>query len=82
MGEGFAILQSASMSFYYHQDILDFVTQPRQSIEKNERPLWESIWRFGPNTVVSYGPWAEFHRALIWKFFFPADYQVVRVSSP
>ncbi|XGW26571.1 hypothetical protein V3C99_007295 [Haemonchus contortus] len=76
MGDGFAILQSALLHFFYHQDILGYVTVDEQSLT-TQRPIWESIWRFDHNTVVSYGPWADFQRALLYSFFFPSDYQTV-----
>ncbi|VDM65638.1 unnamed protein product [Strongylus vulgaris] len=76
MGDGFAVLQSALLHFFYHQDILGYVTVDQQSIT-SQRPVWESIWRFDHNTVISYGPWAEHHRALLYNFFFPSDYQTV-----
>lgn len=37
-------------------------------------PVWETIWRFDKNTVISYGPWADKQRALLYAFFFPSDY--------
>ncbi|KAL6737884.1 hypothetical protein Aduo_011490 [Ancylostoma duodenale] len=76
MGDGFAILQSALLHFFYHQDILGYVTVDEQSTV-TQRPIWESIWRFDHNTVISYGPWAEHQRALLYGFFFPSDYQTV-----
>uniref|UniRef100_A0A1I7W8X8 FSA_C domain-containing protein n=1 Tax=Heterorhabditis bacteriophora TaxID=37862 RepID=A0A1I7W8X8_HETBA len=80
MGDGFAILQTASLHFFYHQDILGYVTDDEQSIN-SKRPVWESIWRFGHNTVISYGPWAEYQRALIYAFFFPPDYQTMPTTE-
>ncbi|KAK6017531.1 hypothetical protein OSTOST_16946, partial [Ostertagia ostertagi] len=74
MGDGFAILQSALLHFFYHQDILGYVTVDEQSLV-SQRPIWESIWRFDHNTVISYGPWAEQQRVLLYSFFFPSDYQ-------
>ncbi|WKY07937.1 hypothetical protein Q1695_007437 [Nippostrongylus brasiliensis] len=74
MGDGFAILQSALLHFFYHQDILGYVTVDQQSTT-TQRPIWESIWRFDHNTVFSYGPWAEQQRVLLYSFFYPPDYQ-------
>ncbi|KAK5982618.1 hypothetical protein GCK32_004239 [Trichostrongylus colubriformis] len=76
MGDGFAILQSALLHFFYHQDILGYVTVDEQSLV-TQRPVWESIWRFDHNTVISYGPWAEQQRVLLHSFFFPSDYQTI-----
>ncbi|KAJ1353024.1 hypothetical protein KIN20_009564 [Parelaphostrongylus tenuis] len=76
MGDGFAILQSALLHFFYHQDILGYVTVDEQSLA-TQRPIWESILRFDHNTVISYGPWAEHQRVLLYSFFFPSDYQTL-----
>lgn len=38
-------------------------------------PIWESVWRFGKNTIFSYGPWADSQRILIQNFFFPPEYR-------
>lgn len=80
MGDGFAILQSALLHFFYHQDILGYVTVDEQSLTA-QRPIWESIWRFDHNTVISYGPWAEHQRVLLYSFFFPSDYQTMPVDE-
>ncbi|CAJ0604609.1 unnamed protein product [Cylicocyclus nassatus] len=80
MGDGFALLQSALLHFFYHQDILGYVTVDEQSLV-NQRPVWESILRFDHNTVLSYGPWVESQRALLYSFFFPSDYQTAAVDE-
>ncbi|CAI4230279.1 unnamed protein product [Auanema sp. JU1783] len=81
MGDGFAVMQSANLMFYYHQDILGYVTEEQQSASQEDAPVWESIFRFGSNTVMGYGPWVEQQRALIYSFFFPPDYQTAAVSA-
>uniref|UniRef100_A0A158R4Y4 FSA_C domain-containing protein n=1 Tax=Syphacia muris TaxID=451379 RepID=A0A158R4Y4_9BILA len=73
MGDGFAILQTARVYFFYNQSILGIVQDEVQSTTENQ-PIWESIWRFGKNTVFSYGPWADSQRILIYNFFFPPDH--------
>ncbi|KAK0421995.1 hypothetical protein QR680_007305 [Steinernema hermaphroditum] len=81
MGQGFAILQTASVKFFYSQDMLGFVrSSDVQSLSENV-PTWESVWRFGKNTVISYGPWADNQRQLLYSFFLPHDYIVDPVTE-
>uniref|UniRef100_A0A1I7XZZ8 FSA_C domain-containing protein n=1 Tax=Steinernema glaseri TaxID=37863 RepID=A0A1I7XZZ8_9BILA len=81
MGQGFAIIQTASVKFFYSQDMLGFVrSSDVQSLTENV-PTWESVWRFGKNTVISYGPWADHQRQLLYSFFFPHDYIVEPVTE-
>uniref|UniRef100_A0A158PCJ8 FSA_C domain-containing protein n=1 Tax=Angiostrongylus cantonensis TaxID=6313 RepID=A0A158PCJ8_ANGCA len=51
MGDGFAILQSALLHFFYRQDILGYVTLDEQSLS-DQRPIWELILRFDHNTTL------------------------------
>jgi hypothetical protein len=39
-------------------------------------PEWGIDIKCGKATNFSYGPWADRQRELIYKFFFPPDYQV------
>ncbi|TKR94737.1 hypothetical protein L596_008989 [Steinernema carpocapsae] len=81
MGQGFAIIQTASVKFFYSQDMLGFVRSGDvQSLTENV-PTWESVWRFGKNTVISYGPWAEYQRQLLYSFFMPHDYIVEPITE-
>lgn len=50
-----------------------------QSATENQ-PVWESVWRFGKNTVFSYGPWADAQRVLIYDFFFPPAHCTASVT--
>ncbi|CAI5438694.1 unnamed protein product [Caenorhabditis angaria] len=78
--DGFPILQTASLEFLYKQDLLGYVTDDTPQSITSKVPIWSSEWTFGNNTVLSYGPWAELHRAQIYSFFFPADYQNAPVT--
>uniref|UniRef100_A0A914Z370 Bridge-like lipid transfer protein family member 1 N-terminal domain-containing protein n=1 Tax=Panagrolaimus superbus TaxID=310955 RepID=A0A914Z370_9BILA len=78
IGDGFAILQSASIHFYYHQDLLGVNLTDVQS-QNHDVPVWESIWRLDNNTVFSYGPWADKQRTVLWSFFFPSDYGTAEI---
>ncbi|KAI1727267.1 hypothetical protein Ddc_04564 [Ditylenchus destructor] len=80
MGDGFAVLQSEKILFFYRQDLLGIVRDGVQSI--NDRiPIWESEWRFAGKTIFSYGPWADKQRAMIYSYFFPSDYGCTAVSE-
>ncbi|CAI2304685.1 unnamed protein product [Caenorhabditis sp. 36 PRJEB53466] len=79
--DGCPLLQSASLKFTYKQDLLGYVTEDEPQSITSKVPVWESEWRFGSNTVLSYGPWAEQQRFLIYDFFFPADYQNANATS-
>lgn len=57
--DGCPLLQSASLEFVYKQDLLGYVTDDEPQSITLKLPLWSSEWRFGNNTVLSYGPWAE-----------------------
>lgn len=42
--------------------------------------MWETIFRLHKNTIISYGPWADKQRAMLYSFFFPSDYETVPVT--
>ncbi|CAD5207349.1 unnamed protein product [Bursaphelenchus okinawaensis] len=81
MGDGFAILQSATIHFFYHQDILGFVRSEDAQSTKTNLPVWETKWRLDKNTIISYGPWADKRRAELYSFFFPSDYGIVPITQ-
>jgi hypothetical protein len=81
MGDGFALLQSANIHFFYHQDILGFVSNEQQQTTTTNLPVWETIWRLHKNTIISYGPWADKQRAALYSFFFPSDCGSVAVTE-
>ncbi|CAB3410727.1 unnamed protein product [Caenorhabditis bovis] len=78
--DGFMLLQTASLQFVYKQDLLGYVTDDEFQQIQAKVPVWSSEWKFGDNTVLSYGPWAEQQRMIIYSFFFPADYQTAQVT--
>ena len=43
-------------------------------------PEWGVDIKCGKGTEFSYGPWADRQREVIYKFFFPPDYQPMKVS--
>ncbi|KAI1727949.1 hypothetical protein DdX_00092 [Ditylenchus destructor] len=80
MGDGFAVLQSEKILFFYRQDLLGIVRDGVQSIS-DRIPIWESEWRFAGKTIFSYGPWADKQRAMIYSYFFPSDYGCTAVTE-
>uniref|UniRef100_A0A915Q466 DNA mismatch repair proteins mutS family domain-containing protein n=1 Tax=Setaria digitata TaxID=48799 RepID=A0A915Q466_9BILA len=80
MGDGFAIIQTAHLNFFYSQSILGVVKEGQQSVTE-DLPVWESVWRFDKNTVFSYGPWADAQRVLLYDFFFPPEYRNSEVTT-
>ncbi|MCP9260407.1 DNA mismatch repair protein Msh6 [Dirofilaria immitis] len=79
MGDGFAIVQTAHLNFFYSQSIPGIVKEGQQSLTE-DLPIWESVWRFDKNTVFSYGPWADAQRVLLYDFFFPPEYRNSEVT--
>ncbi|KAE9555244.1 hypothetical protein FO519_001495 [Halicephalobus sp. NKZ332] len=80
MGEGFAVLQSAMITCFYHQDLLGLVQAEVQS-QVEDVPVWESVWRLDSNTVFSYGPWADKQREELYSFFYPPEYSTAPVTE-
>ncbi|VDN18438.1 unnamed protein product [Gongylonema pulchrum] len=79
MGDGFAVVQTAHLNFFYNQSILGVVKEGQQSMVEDP-PVWESVWRFDKNTVFSYGPWADAQRTLLYDFFFPPEHRNAEVT--
>ena len=44
-------------------------------------PTWGISFRCGKGTALSYGPWADRQRDHLLHFFFPQDYQPMKVST-
>ncbi|KAF7252839.1 hypothetical protein EYD10_01996 [Varanus komodoensis] len=92
MGEGFVVMQSNDVDIYYYMDEPGLV--PEETEENNEGetsnedsklqdlpPCWGLDIVCGKGTDFNYGPWADRQRDCLWKFFFPPDYQVMKVSE-
>lgn len=86
MGDGFILMQTAELTLVYFDDILGEYKEEwkrlkgmftgredgvEQGLGEEERPVWESIWRFGHNTQFAYGGWAERQRYILTAFFIP-----------
>ena len=106
MGEGFVVLSSNTIDFYYYMDepgivILSQYTPLLGSVDKCickqvpevplmielangdvvecHAPVWGLDIRCGKGTDFSYGPWADRKREQLFKFFYPPDYQPMKV---
>ncbi|XP_028932278.1 transmembrane protein KIAA1109 homolog isoform X4 [Ornithorhynchus anatinus] len=92
MGEGFVVMQSNDVDIYYYMDEPGPVPEKSEeniegetSNEDNKLqdlpPCWGLDIVCGKGTDFNYGPWADRQRDCLWKFFFPPDYQVMKVSE-
>ncbi|XP_076663218.1 transmembrane protein KIAA1109 homolog tweek isoform X12 [Andrena cerasifolii] len=88
MGEGFVVLSSNNMEVYYYMDEPGFVPEHPEMIQlvngdmvEAMPPIWGIDIKCGKGTDFSYGPWADRHREHLFKFFFPNDYQPLKVTK-
>ena len=88
MGEGFVVLSSNIIDFYYYMDEPGLVPEVPVMIElangdvvECQPPVWGLDIRCGKGTDFSYGPWADRMREQLYKFFYPQDYQPIKVSK-
>ncbi|XP_048267008.1 transmembrane protein KIAA1109 homolog isoform X2 [Bombus terrestris] len=88
MGEGFVILSSNNIEVYYYMDEPGFVPEQPQMIQlvngdmvEAMPPIWGIDIKCGKGTDFSYGPWADRQREHLFKFFFPNDYQPLKVTK-
>ncbi|RXM98120.1 hypothetical protein EOD39_13560 [Acipenser ruthenus] len=91
MGEGFVVMQSNDVDIYYYMDEPGLVPEDMENGEteaSNEDtklqdlpPCWGLDIVCGKGTDFNYGPWADRQRDCLWKFFFPADFQPMKVTE-
>ncbi|XP_053317388.1 bridge-like lipid transfer protein family member 1 [Spea bombifrons] len=92
MGEGFVVLQSNDVDIYYYMDEPGLVPEDTGTSIEDEAnsedaklqdlpPCWGLDIVCGKGTDFNYGPWADRQRDCLWKFFFPPDYQVMKVTE-
>ncbi|XP_023376197.1 uncharacterized protein KIAA1109 homolog [Pteropus vampyrus] len=92
MGEGFVVMQSNDVDIYYYMDEPGLVPEETEENVEGEMssedcklqdlpPCWGLDIVCGKGTDFNYGPWADRQRDCLWKFFFPPDYQVLKVSE-
>ncbi|XP_015586515.1 uncharacterized protein KIAA1109 isoform X3 [Cephus cinctus] len=88
MGEGFVVLSSNNMELYYYMDEPGVVPEHPEMIRlangdmvEAMPPIWGIDIKCGKGTDFSYGPWADRQREHLFKFFFPNDYQPLKVTK-
>ena len=85
MGEGFVVVSSNEVNVYYYMDEVGLVPLQHESDgsaqQQHPLPEWGVDIKCGKGTAFSYGPWADRQREVIYKFFFPPDYQPMKVSQ-
>ncbi|XP_051162533.1 transmembrane protein KIAA1109 homolog isoform X5 [Leptopilina boulardi] len=88
MGEGFVVLSSNNIEFYYYMDEPGFVPDHPEMIRlangdmvEAMPPIWGIDIKCGKGTDFSYGPWADRQREHLFKFFYPNDYQHLKVTK-
>ncbi|XP_075472009.1 bridge-like lipid transfer protein family member 1 isoform X4 [Ascaphus truei] len=92
MGEGFVVMQSNDVDIYYYMDEPGLVPEVSgENVEDDAStedaklqdlpPCWGLDIVCGKGTDFNYGPWADRQRDCLWRFFFPPDYQVMKVSE-
>ena len=90
MGEGFVVASSNEIDVYYYMDEAGLVpdnngiiSNQNISSSMNENcdtsvapfPEWGINIKCGKGTSFCYGPWADRQREILYKFFYPTDYQ-------
>ncbi|XP_043271443.1 transmembrane protein KIAA1109 isoform X4 [Venturia canescens] len=88
MGEGFVVLSSNNMEVYYYMDEPGVVPEHPEMIRlangdmvEAMPPIWGIDVKCGKGTDFSYGPWADRQRENLFKFFFPNDYQPLKITK-
>lgn len=88
MGEGFGIVTSNKVEFYYYMDEPGTVPPEPEMlrlangdlVEANP-PMWGIDIKCGKGTDFSYGPWADRQREQLYKLFYPQDYQPMKPTA-
>ncbi|XP_014242068.1 uncharacterized protein KIAA1109 isoform X2 [Cimex lectularius] len=89
MGEGFVVLSSNNVDLYFYMDEPGLVPpEPLMhelangDIVESQPPMWGMDIKCGKGTDFSYGPWADKQREHLFTFFFPQDYQPLKITKP
>lgn len=85
MGEGFGIVTSNKVEFYYYMDEPGLVPAEPEMLQlangdlvEANPPIWGIDIKCGKGTDFSYGPWADRQREQLYKLFYPQDYQPMK----
>nr|XP_018906485.1 PREDICTED: uncharacterized protein KIAA1109 isoform X3 [Bemisia tabaci] len=87
MGAGFVVLSSNNIELYHYMDEPGLVPEEPEMLQlangdivESAPPIWGIDIKCGKGTDFSYGPWADRQREHLFKFFFPPDYQPLKVT--
>lgn len=85
MGEGFGIVTSNKVEFYYYMDEPGIVPSEPEMLQlangdlvEANPPMWGIDIKCDKGTDFSYGPWADRQREQLYKLFYPQDYQPMK----
>ncbi|XP_050686161.1 transmembrane protein KIAA1109 homolog isoform X6 [Eriocheir sinensis] len=88
MGEGFVVMSSSLVNLYYYMDEPGLVPEHPQTMRLPNgdevtapAPVWGLDIKCAKGTNLSYGPWADRQREQLFRFFFPQDYQTLKLPS-
>ncbi|XP_069959318.1 bridge-like lipid transfer protein family member 1 isoform X14 [Cherax quadricarinatus] len=88
MGEGFVVMSSNLVHFYYYVDEPGPVPEHPQTMRlpngdevTASAPVWGLDIKCAKGTNLSYGPWADRQREQLFRFFFPQDYQTAKMPN-
>lgn len=88
MGEGFVLMSTNYVELYMYMDEPGVVpAEPvlnrlaNGDIVESSPPMWGVDIKCGKGTDFSYGPWADRQREHLFKFFFPNDYQPMKITK-
>ena len=85
----FVVLASNTVQLYYYMDqagrvpaTQELLCLPSGEMVAPPSPTWGLDIQCGKGTDFSYGPWADRQHELLYKFFFPSDFQPMMVTQP
>lgn len=87
MGEGFVLMSTNYLELYMYMDEPGIVPEQPALIRlangdvvESSPPMWGVDIKCGRGTDFSYGPWADRQREHLFRFFFPPDFQTMKVT--
>lgn len=88
MGEGFVLMATNYLELYMYMDEPGLVPeQPvlvrlaNGDVVESSPPMWGIDVKCGKGTDFSYGPWADRQREHLFKFFYPNDFQSMKLTK-
>ncbi|XP_053959948.1 bridge-like lipid transfer protein family member 1 isoform X6 [Anastrepha ludens] len=87
MGEGFVVMMCNQMELYFYMDEPGVVPEEpvliilaNGDVVEPSPPVWGINIKCLKGTDFSYGPWADRQRDHLFKFFYPPDWQEMKVT--